>query len=105
MRQPTWRQGCPPGVATLKHLQALADFFGVPAAYFFDDEVTARVNEQLETLRAEQIRRESNDAQGQVAVIAMRAGELSAPRRQQVMDMLNVVYTLEQAELRGDIGG
>lgn len=32
---------------TLKHLQALADFFGVPAAYFFDSEVTARVNDQL----------------------------------------------------------
>ena len=90
---------------TLKHLQALADFFGVPAAYFFDDEVTARVNQQLDTLRAEQSRRESNQADDQVAVMAMRAGELSPERRQQVMDLLNVVYALEQTELGGQSGG
>lgn len=85
---------------TLRHLQALADFFGVPAAYFFDDEVTARVNRQLDTLRAEQARRESNDANDQVTLMAMRAGELSPERRRQVMDLLDVVYALEQAERR-----
>jgi transcriptional regulator with XRE-family HTH domain len=90
---------------TLKHLQALADFFGVPAAYFFDDEVTARVNRQLETLSAEQARRESNQADDQVAVLAMRAGELSPERRKQVMELLDVVYALEQAERRSDTNG
>ena len=83
---------------TLRHLQALAEFFGVPVAYFFDDEVSSRVDAQLETLVAERSRRELNEGHDQVAVIAMRAGELSPQRRQQVMDLLDVVYRLEQAE-------
>jgi transcriptional regulator with XRE-family HTH domain len=83
---------------TLRHLQALAEFFGVPVAYFFDDEVTSRVDAQLETLAAERSRRELNEGHDQVAVMAMRAGELSPERRQQVMDLLDVVYRLEQAE-------
>lgn len=29
------------------HLEALAAFFGVPAAYFFDDDTAARVDSQL----------------------------------------------------------
>lgn len=86
---------------TLKHIQALADFFGVPAAYFFDDEVTARVNQQLETLIAEQARRDASQADEQAALMAMRAGELSPERRQQVMDLLDVVHALERAERRG----
>jgi hypothetical protein len=32
--------------------------------------------------------------------MAMRAGELSYERRMQVMDLLDVVYRLEQAERR-----
>jgi transcriptional regulator with XRE-family HTH domain len=35
---------------TLKHLEALAAFFGVPAAYFFDDEATARIDAELQLL-------------------------------------------------------
>lgn len=85
---------------TLKHLQALADFFGVPAAYFFDNEVTDRINVQLQALAAEQARRELNADRDQGALMAMRAGELSPERRQQVMDLLDVVYQLEQAERR-----
>jgi transcriptional regulator with XRE-family HTH domain len=37
---------------TKKHLEALADFFGVPPSYFFDDEAAARVDAQLELLAA-----------------------------------------------------
>ena len=85
---------------TLKHLQALADFFGVPAAYFFDEEVNARVNVQLQRLAAEQARRELNADHDQAVVMAMRAGELSPERRKQIMDLLDVVYRLEQAERR-----
>ncbi|MGH3829239.1 MAG: helix-turn-helix domain-containing protein [Pseudonocardiaceae bacterium] len=85
---------------TLKHLQALADFFGVPAAYFFDSEVTERVNVQLQALVAEQARRELNADRDQGALMAMRAGELTPERRRQVMDLLDVVYRLEQAERR-----
>lgn len=83
---------------TLKHLQALADFFGVPAAYFFDDEVTDRVSAQLAALEAERQRRAVNADREEARLMAMRAGELSDERRKQVMDLLNVVYKLEQAE-------
>jgi len=33
---------------TKRHLEALAAFFGVPVAYFFDDDAAARVDSQLE---------------------------------------------------------
>ncbi|MGH3844706.1 MAG: hypothetical protein ACRDS0_25180 [Pseudonocardiaceae bacterium] len=32
---------------TKRHLEALATFFGVPAAYFFDDDTAGRVDSQL----------------------------------------------------------
>ncbi|MDQ1018108.1 helix-turn-helix domain-containing protein [Streptomyces afghaniensis] len=83
---------------TLRHLQALADFFGVPAAYFFDDRVTERVEGQLEALVAEQNRMAEMVENGDVKLMAMRAGELSPTRRKQVMELLDVVYKLEQAE-------
>lgn len=37
---------------TLQHIQGLAQFFGVPAAYFLDSAEEARVNRQLELLLA-----------------------------------------------------
>lgn len=84
---------------TLRHLQALADFFGVPAAYFFDDDVTDRIEEQLKVLMAAQAA--LNEEGSQARLMAMRAGELSPARRRQVMELLDVVYRLEQAE-RGE---
>ena len=86
---------------TLKHLQALADFFGVPPAYFFDDAVAGQINEQIEALRAEQARLSEAAGGNDARLMAMRAGELSADRRRQVMELLDVVYRLEKAE-RGD---
>ena len=83
---------------TLRHLQALANFFGVPAAYFFDNEVTGRVGGQLDALVAEQTRMAEMVENGDVKLMAMRAGELSPTRRRQVMELLDVVYRLEQAE-------
>ncbi len=35
---------------TMKHLQTLARFFGVPAAYFFDDDTHTQISAELETL-------------------------------------------------------
>lgn len=89
---------------TYKHLQALAGFFGVPVSYFFDDEVTDRVNQQLETLRAEQVRLKELAGTHDVQLMAMRAGELSPHRRRLVMELLNVVYREEQAAGRDDEG-
>lgn len=86
---------------TFKHLQALAGFFGVPVSYFFDDEVTDRVNDQLERLRSEQLKLNELANGSEVQLMAMRAGELSPDRRRLVMELLDVVYQQEQAE-RGD---
>ncbi|MCU1680254.1 MAG: hypothetical protein JWQ81_993 [Amycolatopsis sp.] len=83
---------------TFKHLQALAKFFGVPVSYFFDDEVTDRVDQQLEELKAEQQRLNVIAGDSETQLMAMRAGELSPERRQLVMDLLNVVYRDQQAE-------
>lgn len=83
---------------TYKHLQALADFFGVPVSYFFNDEVTNRVDAQLEKLRYEQTRLDELAGSNDVQLIAMRAGQLSPQRRRLVMELLNVVYREERAE-------
>ncbi len=85
---------------TYKHLQALAGFFGVPVSYFFDDEVTDRVDQQLEKLRSEQVRLNEIAGSSEVQLMAMRAGELSPQRRRLVMELLNVVYREEKAERR-----
>lgn len=86
---------------TIRHLQGLAAHFGVPVSYFLDDSVTDRVDDDLEQLREQREKlmklHNASDAQ----TIAMRAGELSQARRQQVIDLLNVVYELEKGE-RGE---
>jgi transcriptional regulator with XRE-family HTH domain len=82
---------------TFKHLQALAGFFGVPVSYFFDDEVTDRVDQQLESLKSEQARLTEIASGSDAQLMALRAGELSPQRRQLVMDLLDVVYREEQA--------
>ncbi|OZM73072.1 hypothetical protein CFN78_12710 [Amycolatopsis antarctica] len=83
---------------TLKHLQALGEFFGVPPAYFFDDGVAGRIDEQIERLAGERARAREAEAGSEARLMAMRAGELSPDRRKQVMDLLDVVYRLERAE-------
>jgi transcriptional regulator with XRE-family HTH domain len=89
---------------TFKHLQALAAFFGVPVSYFFDDEVTDRVDQQLEELRAEQARLNEIMGSSDAQLMALRAGELSPQGRRQVMDLLDVVHRLEQVERGGAPG-
>ena len=72
---------------TFKHLNALARFFGVPPAYFFDDETTARVEAELALLAAVQ------DAG--VRDVALRASGLSAKSLDAITDMINRVRELE----------
>ncbi|RZS40736.1 transcriptional regulator with XRE-family HTH domain [Herbihabitans rhizosphaerae] len=86
---------------TFRHLQALAGFFGVPVSYFFDDEVTDRVDEQLAELQAERERLKRIAGSSEAQLMALRAGELSPDGRRQVMELLEVVHRLERAE-RGD---
>lgn len=54
---------------TKKHLEALADFFGVRPSYFFDEEAATRIEQQLDLLAA---LRDSG-----VRTIALRARGLS----------------------------
>jgi transcriptional regulator with XRE-family HTH domain len=66
----------------LHHLEALARFFGVPAAYFFDDEAASRIDEEigrLEALRAAGVRQPELRALDDLGVtrIAIRAVGLS----------------------------
>ncbi|ARE78758.1 regulator [Streptomyces sp. Sge12] len=36
---------------TRRHLEALAEFFGVPVAYFFDDDTAGRIDAELDLVR------------------------------------------------------
>ncbi|UMO99884.1 helix-turn-helix domain-containing protein [Amycolatopsis sp. EV170708-02-1] len=82
---------------TLKHLQGLADFFGVPVTYFFNEGVSDRVDRQLEYLRAEQARLRELAETDEVRLMAMRAGELTTDRRELVKNLLDVVWRDQQA--------
>ena len=90
---------------TIKHVEGLAQFFGVPFNYFFDDDVTDRVDQQLRDLAAEQERLRAQAGDPEAQLIAMRAGELTPSRRQLVMDLLDVVYRDQQAEQERSRGG
>ncbi len=72
---------------TLKHLEGIAKFFGVPPAYFFDDEVAATVHAELELLSA---LRDS-----QVQHVALRAAGLSRESLDTISELIERVRTLE----------
>jgi transcriptional regulator with XRE-family HTH domain len=72
---------------TKRHLEALAGFFGVPPAYFFDDEAAERINAELELLNA------LRDAS--VRQIALRALGLSPRSLNAITDMVERVRELE----------
>ncbi|MEJ5869379.1 transcriptional regulator [Pseudokineococcus sp. 5B2Z-1] len=65
---------------TMKHLQALADYFQVSPAYFLDDEEAARIDSELELLAA------MRDAD--VRAISLRASELSPSSLRLVHDLV-----------------
>jgi transcriptional regulator with XRE-family HTH domain len=72
---------------TLKHLEALATFFGVPPAYFLDDAATAKVDAELDLL----------NAMRDVGVhnVALRLAGLSAKSLQSIVDVVERVRELE----------
>jgi ESX-1-secreted protein regulator len=71
---------------TKRHLEALAQFFGVQPAYFLDED-TAAVDDQLELLAA--LRDES------VRNVAMRASGLSEGSLQAIMGMIDHARSIE----------
>lgn len=73
---------------TKRHIEALAAFFGVPPAYFFDDGLTERVNAELELLTA------MRDAS--VRSLALRSAELSPESRAALARMIEATRDLER---------
>ncbi len=72
---------------TKRHLEALAQFFGVPPAYFFDDEQSAKIAEELALLGA------LRDAG--VRDVALRAVTLSADGLDTISDMIDAIARRE----------
>lgn len=72
---------------TKHHLEALAEFFGVPAAYFFDDAESAQIAAELDLLMA------LRDAP--VRQIALRAFGLSAQSLRTIAEIVENVRALE----------
>ncbi|MEV8070539.1 helix-turn-helix domain-containing protein [Streptomyces sp. NPDC085995] len=72
---------------TLRHLEGIARFFGVPPAYFFDDRVAETVNEELALLAA------LRDAK--VQRVALRTAGLSAKSLQSISEVIERVRELE----------
>ena len=72
---------------TVQHLTALALFFGVPVAYFLDDDVARNVDDQLQLLRS------LRDAQ--VTEIALRAAHVSESSREAISEIVRKVWELE----------
>lgn len=73
-------------------IKALADFFGVPAGYFFDDEVAERTKAEIQlaaAMRDEDVRR-----------VALRASGLSPASLHMLTTVIEQARTLEG--LRGD---
>ena len=72
---------------SMRHLHGLCAFFGVPIGYFFDEEIEARVDAQLElaaSLRDESVRQ-----------LAIHAAGLSADALQAITQMVDHVRRIE----------
>jgi transcriptional regulator with XRE-family HTH domain len=72
---------------TIKHIEAIASFFGVPPSYFLDDAAAEQVNAQLELLAA---MRDSD-----VREIATRVSDLSAPALKMIKNVIDHTRQLE----------
>ncbi|MGX6607921.1 helix-turn-helix domain-containing protein [Micromonosporaceae bacterium Da 78-11] len=73
---------------TVQHLTALATFFGVPVAYFLDDEQTQRIDTQLDLLRT------LRDAG--VTELALRAADVSPRGRETISELIRKVWESER---------
>ena len=74
---------------TKRHLEALATFFGVPVAYFFDDDTADRVNSQLALAIAF---RDAN-----IRDIALRALEMDDTTRQSLWRIVSEISGIQNA--------
>ncbi|MEU7908105.1 helix-turn-helix domain-containing protein [Actinoplanes sp. NPDC049118] len=74
---------------TKRHLEALAAFFGVPVAYFFDDEAAAQIDSQLELAVA------LRDAA--VRDIALRAMTMDEATRRSVAQIVREISNIRDS--------
>ena len=72
---------------TIKHVEALASFFGVPAAYFFNEDAKFQVTRELKLVQA----LKSVGAQK----LALRAGGLSDKSIESLLEMTDCIRELE----------
>ncbi|MFF3242322.1 helix-turn-helix domain-containing protein [Streptomyces sp. NPDC002870] len=72
---------------TMKHLEALAGFFGVSPSYFFDEESSRRIDAELSML--------SSMRDNQVRSVAMRASGLSPETLQTIQSFIERARDLE----------
>ena len=72
---------------TLRHIEALAGFFGVPTSYFLDDEEAERIDAELDLLAA------LRDTP--VRQMALRASGLSPATLRTIADMIERARQLE----------
>lgn len=82
---------------TVEQLEVLADFFGVPPAYFFDEEAAAKVNKQMKLAVAMGSARIRN--------LAMRADGLSEASLDAILSMVTAARGLQNlppADSEGD---
>ena len=73
---------------TVQHLRGLATFFGVPVAYFLDDDEARKIDGQLALL--------STLRDAQVTEIALRAADVSPSSRDTIRELVQKVWELEQ---------
>ncbi|MEV4709060.1 helix-turn-helix domain-containing protein [Actinoplanes sp. NPDC049316] len=79
---------------TVQHLRGLATFFGVPVAYFLDDDEARKIDDQLALLRT------LRDAQ--VTEIALRAADVSPSSRNTIGELVRKVWELERDRAKGN---
>lgn len=79
---------------TKRHLEALAAFFGVPVAYFFDDDAAERIETQLALATALR----NND----IRDVALRMTSLSHLDRQALLRIIDEIDRIKRAASRTD---
>ncbi|RSM58709.1 XRE family transcriptional regulator [Kibdelosporangium aridum] len=78
---------------TKRHLEALAEFFDVPVAYFFDDDQGKQIHAELELLGALR--------NAEVRNVALRAVNLSQDGLGTINDMIDVIAKREAERRTG----
>ncbi|MFC4011360.1 XRE family transcriptional regulator [Nonomuraea purpurea] len=75
------------GNPTYNHLKGLAEFFGVSVNYFFDDEVAAKIDAELELVTAMR----DNDVQQ----IALRSKDLTPQNRSAILTIIDQIRQMQ----------